>query len=224
MLSILRIISKSQLLLLMVFAPIAAIGQIFVTGDQKGVDCRDVLVADIIVHSFAEDTIECWLDNEAFMTVTVSTDTLGHLRNILKVRSRKIQISQSEISRWQKCWKDLEIRIPTTYCEQSLDPLKTVYVAIEEIRKDARNGCDSITQTIGFPPECIYAKVYSQTDSCSRLEQLKKEIKAFLVNRKDISNNDLLIELDKACLLDSLKEQELKTGVTSIDATKGRNP
>ena len=186
----------------MVFAPIVAIGQIFVTGDQNGVDCRDVLVADIIVHSFAEDTIECWLDNEAFMTVTVSTDTLGHLRNILKVRSRKIQISQSAISRWQKCWKDLGIRIPITYCEQSLDPLKTVYVAIEEIRNDARNGCDSITQTIGFPPECIYAKVYAQTDSCSRLEQLQKEIKAFLDNRNDISNNDLLIELDKACLLD----------------------
>ena len=210
--------------MLMVFAPIAAIGQIFVTGDQKGVDCRDVLVADIIVHSFAEDTIECWLDNEAFMTVTVSTDTLGHLRNILKVRSRKIQISQSEICRWQKCWKDLGIRIPIAYWEQSLDPLKTVYVAIEEIRDDARKGCDSITQTIGFPPQCIYTKVYFQTDSCSRLEKLKKEIKVFLDKRYDISNSDLLIELDKACLLDSLREQELKTGVTSIDATKGSNP
>ena len=202
LLSILRKISKSQLLLLMVFAPIAAIGQIFVTGDQKGVDCRDVLVADIIVHSFAEDTIECWLDNEAFMTVTVSTDTLGHLRNILKVRSRKIQISQLEICRWQKCWKDLGIRIPIAYWEQALDPKTTVELAIEEIRKDARNGCDSMVQTIGFPPECIYTKVYCQPDSCSRLEQLQKEIKAFLVNRKDISNNDLLIELDKACLLD----------------------
>ena len=172
-----------QLLFLMAFIPVASIGQIFVTGDQYGVDYRDVLVANTIVHTFTEDTVKSWLDNKAFMTITVSTDTTGRLRNILNVRSKKIQLSQSQICQWQKCWKESGVQIPIAYCEQGMDANSTVKLAIEEIREEARNGCDTMVQTIGFPPECIYPNVYYHTDSCSRLEILKKEIDAFLDQR-----------------------------------------
>ena len=169
-------------LLLLIFAvmPIMSFGQVFVTGNLEGADYRDVLVAKIIVNATPKDSVEQWLVNKAFMTITVSTDTSGYLKNILKVRSKKNRIPQQLVLQWQKYWIESGVKIPASFYDSHISAAKHKKLAIQGIRERARKGCDSIIQTIGFPPECIYSKVYNQTDSCNYLEILKCEIDNYL--------------------------------------------
>ena len=114
--------------------------QIWISTNEEGESYQKAVLANAVLNDFGEDTVSVWLENRVSIVAALSTDTMGYLRRILRLRLNGISFSSDDMKRLEQSWKKIGLRIPQCYERDywtSIPPLADkIDKLIEEFNKE----------------------------------------------------------------------------------------
>ena len=63
--------------------------QIWISTNEEGESYQKAVLANAVLNAFGEDTVSVWLENRVSIVAALSTDTMGYLRRILRLKNLK---------------------------------------------------------------------------------------------------------------------------------------
>ena len=141
--------------------------QIWISTNEEGESYQKAVLANAVLNAFGEDTVSVWLENRVSIVAALSTDTMGYLRRILRLRLTGISFSSDDMKRLEQSWKKIGLRIPQCYERDYWTKEEALHeIILRDIRQESR---DSLFHCIGISPLITYPL-------CLSVDSLKAEI------------------------------------------------